>query len=483
MLIIVTFILNAGLNFLLGLFVAAALGPGAYGRFSIAFTAATLTSTLVFDWLRLSATRFYNEQTRASAPELRATLNAGYLGGALILLALAGAALPLGQDFGMGRPMIGAAVLFAIASGFFEFFAALLRARFHNLAYSSLIILKNVLAFASMVGAGYVFRDATLVMAMAAVSVLISTFALWRQTADPRSRLPQASRGQIVAYLRYGAPIVVANIFYQAVMLANRGFAAAQIDFAAAGKLSLATDMTIRLIVVAGAALDILLFQIAVHRRAAAGAEAGAAQVSRNSALILAVLTLLCLGYMASLPAFAALVAPAKFRDTFEPLSLILAPGVALFCVGQFCLNPIAQLEHRTGLTLVAALATAALDLGLIWFGPFFPTIANLAMIHSASLAAGVFLMAALTWPWRAYWPRARDVATIALAGAASFFAMWPLRHAGPPILSLALVAFAGSLVFGAVLYLLDLGGMVRPATAKTLEKMGYRRVAPAQSL
>ena len=83
MLIILTFILNAGLNFLLGLCVAAALGPGAYGRFSIAFTAATLTSTLVFDWLRLSATRFYNEQTRASAPELRATLNAGYLAGSL----------------------------------------------------------------------------------------------------------------------------------------------------------------------------------------------------------------------------------------------------------------------------------------------------------------------------------------------------------------------------------------------------------------
>ncbi len=350
-----------------------------------------MTSTLVFDWLRLSATRFYNEQTRASAPELRATLDVGYLGGALLLLALAAAALLLGQDFGMGRAMVGAAALFAVASGSFEFFAALLRARFHNLAYSSLIILKNVLAFASMVGAGYFFRDPTLVMAMAAASVLISTFALWRQTADPRSRLPQASRGQIAAFLRYGAPIVIANIFYQAVMLANRGFAAAHIDFAAAGKLSLATDMTIRLIVVAGAALDILLFQVAVHRRATAGAEAGAAQVARNSALILAALTLLCLGYMANLPAFVALVAPAKFRDAFEPLSLILAPGVALFCVGQFCLNPIAQLEHRTGLALVAALATTALDLGLIWFGPFPTTIANLAMIHSASLAAGFF--------------------------------------------------------------------------------------------
>ena len=481
MLIILTFVLNAGLNFLLGLCIAAALGPGAYGRFSIAFTAATLTSTLVFDWLRLSATRFYNEQTRASAPELRATLNAGYLAGSLSLAVLASAALLLGQDFGMGRTMVAAAVLFAIASGFFEYFAALLRARFHNLGYSSLVILKNVLAFATMVGVGFFFRDPTWVMAVAAASVIVATAALWRQTADPHSRLPQASGGQIAAYLRYGSPIVLANIAYQAVVLANRGFAAAHLDFSAAGKLSLATDMTIRLILVAGAALDILLFQIAVHRRATAGAEAGAAQVSRNSVVIVAALTLLCLSYMANLPAFAALVAPAKFRDTFEPLSLILAPGVALFAAGQFCLNPIAQLEHRTGLTLVAALATAALDLGLIWFGPFEKSVTNLAIVHSSSLAAGALLMIALTWPWRAYWPRARDVGTIALAGAASLAAMWPLRRVDPPLAALVLVALAGVAAFGGVLYLLDPGGLVRPAAARILERR--RRGANVRSL
>ncbi|MCI4678051.1 hypothetical protein K9U33_05235 [Rhodoblastus acidophilus] len=483
MLIILTFILNAGLNFLLGLCVAAVLGPEAYGRFSIALMTATLTTTLVFDWLRLSATRYYNEQTRAAAPDLRAALDAGYVSGALILATLAATALLLGRDFGMGREMVIATVVVAIANGFFEFFAALLRARFHNLGYSSLVILKNVLAFAAMVGAAYFFHDPALVMAMAAASAVIATLALWRQTADPHSRLPQASRGQIAVYLRYGAPIVIGNFFYQTVVLANRGFAAAHLDFAAAGKLSLATDMTMRLMLVAGAALDILLFQIAVHRRATAGAEAGAAQVSRNSALILAALTLLCLGYIAGLPAFTALVAPKKFRDTFEPLSLILAPGVALFCIGQFCLNPIVQLENRTGLTLIAAAATAALDLGVIWFGPFQVSIISLAAIHAASLAAGFVLMIALTFPWRAYWPRASDVGVIALAGAAALAVMWPLRHINPPLVALVLVAFAGASVFGGVIYLLDLGGVVRGAAAKALARRRQRRVAQAQGL
>ena len=92
--------------------------------------------------------------------------------------------------------------------------------------------------------------------------------------------------GQIAAYLRYGAPIVVANICYQAVVLANRGFAAAHLDFAAAGKLSLATDMTIRLI--AGRRRG-ARHPAVPGRRApqgdGGGRKPGAAQVSRNSAV------------------------------------------------------------------------------------------------------------------------------------------------------------------------------------------------------
>ncbi len=483
MLIILTFVLNAGLNFLLGLCVAAVLGPASYGRFSIALMTATVATTLVFDWLRLSATRYYTEQARSGAPALRASLNAGYLAGSLILATAAGAALLLGRDFGMSRAMVVATVLAAIANGFFEFFGALLRARFHNLGYSSLVVLKNVLAFVAMVGAGYYFRDPTLVMAMAAASAMIATLALWRQATDPHARLPQASRAQIAVYLRYGAPIVVANIFYQGVVLANRGFAAAHLDFAAAGKLSLATDMTIRLILVAGAALDILLFQIAVHRKATGGGKAGEEQVARNSAVIFATLALLCLGYMAGLPAFTALVAPAKFRESFEPLSLILAPGVTLFCLGQFCLNPIAQLESRTSLTLIAAATTAALDLGLIWFGPFAPNLTAYAIIHSASLAVSFFVMVALTWRWRAHWPRARDVGIVFLAGAAASAAMWPLRGVQPPILALVLVAIAGTSVFGGVLYIFDLGGLVRSTTAQLLTRRKTRQAAGAEGL
>jgi O-antigen/teichoic acid export membrane protein len=473
MLIVVTFIVNAGLNFLLGLCVAHVLGPAAYGRFSVAFMGATVATTLAFDWLRLSATRYYNVETRQAQPGVRAALNAGYLAGGLAVTVFAGLALALGVDFGLGPLLVAATAAAAVANGCFEFSAALLRARFHNSGYSTLVILKNALALAGMVGVGAATRDPALVMLMAAASAAVAVAALWTRTEDSRAA-PAPRRAQLMIYLRYGAPIVLANILYQIVVLANRAVVAARVDFSAAGKLSLATDMTIRLILVAGAALDVLLFQLAVHKKATEGAAAAQQQVARNILAISAALTLLCLGYVADMPAFVALAVPEKFRDQFAPLSLILAPGVTLFCLGQFCLNPIAQIEGRTNRVLAAAVATAALDLLALAAAPRDLPLAGYAALHSASLAVGALIMLGLTAPWRAYWPRARDLLTIALAGAAALAVMWPLRELQPRLLALVLVAVAGAASYGAVLYLFNLGGELRPAVARLLER-GFR--------
>ncbi len=467
MLIIFTFLLNACLNFLLGLLIAGILGPDSYGRFSVAFMAATVATTLIFDWLRLSATRFYNERGRVEEPETRASLNAGYVVGALIVAAATGLALLLGADFGVGAALVGAAAAAVIANGMFEFSGALLRARFRNNAYAGLVLAKNGLAFAGMIGAAYLFHAPAAVMAMLAVSAFAATLLLRGETADPGTRPRQARRTQFDLYLRYGGPVVLANICYQGINLANRSVAASHLDFAAAGQLSLATDTTIRLLLVAGAALDILLFQRAVYKRTHEGVERGQSEVARNFLIIAALLGLACCGYMADLPAFAALAAPAKFRAEFAPLSFIMAPGVLLYCLGQFGLNPIAQLEGRTTTILFVAIATAAIDLTLVSLAPRHLGISGYAMLHSASLSAGFFLMLAQTIRWRAYWPKARDIGVILLALCLASAAMWPLRDLHPPLLALVLVALVGLAVYGAVLFLFDLGGFVRPACAE----------------
>jgi O-antigen/teichoic acid export membrane protein len=473
MLIIVTFILNAALNFALGLAVAAGLGPEAYGRFSVAFAGATALAMLAFDWLRLSATRHYSEDSRVQAPGIRSSLDAAYAGGGALIAGLALALSVAGFDAGLGGPMIWAIALVAISYGLFDYYSALLRARFRNRAYAGLIILKNLLGFSAMVGAAFWSRDALVVMGVAGASVLVATLALQDQTRD-RAPLRLARADKIALYLRYGAPIIVANLFYQAIVLANRSLAAGRLGFAEAGELSLATDVTLRLMLAAGAALDIYLFQLAVRKKATQGEQAGQAQMRANILWIFAAFTLICAGYMADMPAFAALVAPEKFRESFGGLAFILAPGVALFCLGQFCLNPIFQLAGRTGGVFYAGLACAAFDLG--WLTLFPPEDARgYALAHSAGLTLGFFFTLGLTWPLRACWPRLRDVAGVAAAGFCAAVAMSFTRDMQPALFGLLATAGVGVGAFGLVLLALDPGGLFRPGAARLMARLPVR--------
>ena len=65
MIFTLTFLLNAGLNFALGLAVAGLLGPEEFGRYALAAAVAMLVNTLLFYWLWFSAARFYSETVRS----------------------------------------------------------------------------------------------------------------------------------------------------------------------------------------------------------------------------------------------------------------------------------------------------------------------------------------------------------------------------------------------------------------------------------
>jgi O-antigen/teichoic acid export membrane protein len=174
---------------------------------------------------------------------------------------------------------------------------------------------------------------------------------------------------------------------------------------------------------------------------------------------------------MADMPAFAALVSPAPFREDFARLAFVLAPGVALFCLGQFCLNPIAQLEGRTGAVLLAGFATAALDLGWLFLAPP-ASLEGYALAHALSLAAGFFLMLGLTWRWRAYWPDTHDLLRVVVAGACACAAMSFTRAAQPALFGLLLTALIGVGIYGALLLALDPGGLFRSAATRILARL-----------
>jgi hypothetical protein len=175
-----------------------------------------LINTALFDWLRLSATRFYGEGSRAAEPALRATLNVAYLGLVGTLTALAAAAVLAGVDLGLPAALLAGAMAAGILNALFDYRAALARARFLDRAYAGLVLAKNAGAFALMVGGAVLTGDALWVLAGGCLSTAAAFLPARRALRDPAARPACSSRRFSPASRPTRSPIVLANAAYQA---------------------------------------------------------------------------------------------------------------------------------------------------------------------------------------------------------------------------------------------------------------------------
>ena len=460
MTIVAAFLVNAGLNFALGLLVAKFLGPDEFGRYAVAMAVAVVINTVAFEWLRLSATRFYSEERRRSEPGLRATLDLCYAAVSLALMVLVGTAYLARADLGMPASLLAAATAAGIGMGLFDYRAALARARFLERSYAVLVLSKNAAAFVLMVGGAFLFGNAALVLTGAALSGAAALLVARRALADPDLRLGLVERRHLETFAVYAAPLVAANLLYQLMPLMNRSALALTDGYAEAGKFSLAADLGLRLFMTLGSALDILLFQIAVRTDEAQGRAEAERQVARNLAVVAALLLPLAAGFWAVLPAFEALLVPRDFRGAFSAYTTLLIPAFVAFALIQYALNPVFQLRKRTAPAVLAAFAGLAVNAVLLPVLPKVMGSVGVAAAQLAGLVLGAVLLGALAI--RAGGPRLpwRDLGLAALASAVMTAAVLPLRGIGPPALALALAATLGVVVYGALAYAFDLASV-----------------------
>lgn len=480
MAVIAAFVINAGLNFILGLLIAKLLGPADFGRFALATTGAIVLNTVLFEWLRLSATRFYSGRVRMDEPWIRHGLDRAYLRLGILLAAAAA----ICGGFGVGEGADGREAvlcgtgLAALGIGVFDYHAALARARFDGKLYLGLVAVKNVLAFAMMAGAAWFLPQPAWVLAAAGLSQFLAVVILRRPLRDPastfeRSRLP-ATWG---VFARYGLPLIAANAAYQLLSFVNRGAVAGHAGFTEAGYFALAADVTSRVLTTLGTALDLLLFQIAVHAEEHHGRAAAEAQVALNAATVFALLAPCAVGFWAVLPALQALVVPEAYRGPFEAYSIALMPG--LFCLAMmfYAVNPAYQIRRRTLPVIAAAFVGLALNgIGLLVLPPMFGGI-GVALAQTLGLAG-----ACLWLGWRALTGADRlmlpwgQVGTAALACAVMGLALAPFRHF-PPAMALAMMVPAGAALYGALVWIFDIAGLrgqvmgrLRPARTMAAE-------------
>ncbi|GJD48698.1 hypothetical protein OPKNFCMD_1421 [Methylobacterium crusticola] len=480
MAVIAAFVVNAVLNFALGLLIAQLLGPSDFGRFALGTAGAVVLNTLLFEWLRLSATRFYSARVREEEPWIRLMLGRAY---AFVALGLAGAALLCLSGAGLLAPDAGdqvrlaaAAAATAVGIGLFDYHAALARARFVGGAYLRLVLAKNAIALVLMSGTAWLVPQPAWVMVAGGLSQLLAVLAVRRVLADAPAAAGRRRRAETLRlFLAYGLPLIAANVLYQLMPFANRAAIAAAADFAVSGYFSLAADMGARVFSTLGAALDLLLFQIAVQAEELHGRAAAEDQVGRNLAVVATVLLPCAAGFWVVAPAIEAIVVPAAFRGHFAQYTLLLLPGLLALALMNFALNPIFQIRRRTLPVIAAALIGAGANaLGiLVLTRPLGAP--GIAAAQSVGFVAALSFLAlrALTGRERLRLPL-RDLAAATAAAAVMTAALLPLRGLAPWLALPACVA-GGGLIYGALVWRFDIAGLRGVVEAR------LRRALPAR--
>ena len=458
--VIIPFLSNTLLNFVTGLLLARFLGPAEYGRFALTLAVAMAAQTLCFDWLRLSAIRFYSERTRKEEPQVRSTLDTSF---AVLIAALCcGAILVLlsGVNLRLSRELVGLAVAASVANGLFDYHTALVRSRFLDRAYARLIITKNVMSLSMTVGGAILFGSAEMAIAGLCLSMTGSLLLSRRSLTDRNASAALADRGLARSLLGYALPVVVANMLYQVIPLTDRAMAANMHGFAVSGQFSLAYDMGFRFASAIGSTMDVLLFQMAVRLHDHHGPERAKEAIARNMGIVLAVMAPACAGIWIVLPSFEHLLVPAEFRGPFAHYLTLLLPGLFCYAMIHWAINPIFQIGKRTGALIAAALVASLANGVLLFTLPAVNDASDYAVAQTCSLAVGMLTLLLLATRLKPVWPRARDILLPVLATAVMLLVVGPLRALPPGFLALGLQTLAGITVYGLVALVFDIGGL-----------------------
>ena len=462
--VLLAFLANTVTNFLIGLLVAKFLGPEEYGRFALSFSIAVVVQTGLYDWLRLSATRFYSQRTREAEPFVRATLDASFVVVTMFLFASTAIYAQIGPKLDFEGSLILLALLTAAANGLFDYSTALTRARFADKTFARLIYVKNALAFAFIGGGAFLFQSAGVALA-GGVASLFGTVVLARAALhDAGAPIRDARRETAKTLAAYSAPIVAAHLLYHSMPLASRSIVASVYDFAETGQFALAYEVGMRAVMAFGSALDVLLFQIAVAAHEEHGEDRAKEQVARNMGVVFAFLLPACVGLWLILPSVEALIVPTQFRGPFGHYLSLLLPG--LFAMGfiSFGLNPVFQIEKRTAPLSIAAAAAVLGALALLFALPWGQDASNLAVAQAGGYLAALAVTIYFALRAQPVWPSFWDLFAALVSTSVMYLVVEPLRTMTPGVLALLLQIGAGASVYAAMVVLFNIAGLRRVA-------------------
>ncbi len=458
--VLIAFLFNTICNFAIGLLVAKFLGPAEYGRFALAFAVAVAVQAAFFDWLRLGATRFYSEKVRSQDPSLRATLDVAFI---VVTFGIAVSACLLlfsGVKFALTSNLIALALVAAVSNGMYDYNTALVRARFHDRLYTRLVLVKNAFALLLTGGGAFLFGSAKMALVGSIIAVSGSIISARASLHDEGTTPRHASFAIVKSIMRYSLPIVAANLLYLSIPLANRSMIAVLYGFSETGQFSLAYDIGNKAVQAIGAALDVVLFQIAVLAHERDGETRAGAQVARNLAVVFAVLLPACTGIWLTLPSIEQVIVPFAYRGPFGHLLTLMMAGLFSSSIILFGIYPFFMIAKRTAPLIGAALFACIVDALLLLVLPRSSDASSLAIAQTGAYVAALAMLIFIVSLSKPHWPRARDLVLAALGTAAMAAALLPLRQHHPGLITLVEQVVGGVVIYGLFVTFFDVANL-----------------------
>jgi O-antigen/teichoic acid export membrane protein len=461
MLVVIPFVVNALLNFVLGLLIALVLGPSEFGLYAIGAALTSLVNAAALDWLKFAAMRFYTGSDTDEIRSLRHSLDTLIAGVTISLSGLLVAAIVLGVDFRLPATLVAVAVAAGICSGLFDYSGTIARAQMKDRAYARLVTVKSLMALVLMVGGAWVTGSAAVVLFGQCLSVAAALLAIRRDlTTEGGMKAPDIAH--VRRFAAYAMPLVGANILMATMPLMNRSLMASGHGLAEAGYFSLASDMGIKLFGTLGAALEIILLRAVVRTEEAEGRTAAHDLIARNLVIVLMIVLPVAAGLIAVLPAFEALFVPASFRGHFGTYFLLGLPAFVALALTQAGLNPVFMIAQKTMVAMLATglgvLVNAGFVIAALMGGP--PAL--YALGFSAALATMMLVTAAVAWRETTARPPWRDMGLVIGATGLMLAALWPLRGAGSPLITILVMVPLGAGLYAACMLAGDLAGCRR---------------------
>jgi O-antigen/teichoic acid export membrane protein len=431
------------------------LDPASYGRYALVIATVTALNALLFQWLRLSLSRYL--PAYADDPvRLKRTLatTAALLIAALGLVAAVAALIPWLESW---RDVIALGWTILAAQALFELCSEYSRASLNPWRFMLLQLVRSGAA----VGIGALLIMLGLAWYGPLIGLAIGmgigiAYAGWQDWADVR---PAIDRDVLVKLCRYGLPLSMTVALAAVIATSDRFLIAWFLGEEAAGLYAVAFDFTSQTLTLLMMVINLAAFPIAVRAWESRGPEAAREQMRHNASLLVAVGLPCVVGLTVLAPGVANCFFGAGYRAAAMSIVPVIAVGAFTEGLKAYHFDAAFQFVHRTMGQVWIVLFVAAVN-----FGANLLVIPRWGIPGAAVVSAGAYALSiaitilvgrrhfALPFP-------ASACVRVVVACAAMAALLWPFRHAIGPA-ALALQVIAGAAAYATVLVSMNFLGL-----------------------